>query len=90
MCGTIAGYNDEPIPMKYPQVILRSRLKVQGFIVTEHMEVWPQAIKELSTMVAAGTLKYRESISHGLESAPQAFIGLLKGQNFGKQLVKLV
>jgi NADPH-dependent curcumin reductase CurA len=90
MCGMIAGYNNEPIPMKYPQVILRSRLTVQGFIVSEHMEVWPQAIKELGAMVEAGTLKCRESISHGLESAPRAFIGLLKGQNFGKQLVKLV
>jgi NADPH-dependent curcumin reductase CurA len=90
MCGMIAGYNGEPIPMKYPQIILRSRLKLQGFIVSEHMELWPQALKELSAGVAAGTLKYRESISHGLESAPQAFMGLLKGQNFGKQLVKLV
>ncbi len=90
MCGMIAGYSGEPIPMKYPQMVLVSRLRLQGFIVTEHLNVWPEAMKELGAMVQAGTLKYRETISQGIESAPQAFIGLLKGQNFGKQLVKLV
>ena len=48
-----------------------------------------EALKELATMVATGKLKYRESVAEGLESAPQAFIGLLRGRNFGKQLVKL-
>ncbi len=54
------------------------------------MEVWPQALKELGTYVAQGKIKFRESIAEGLASAPEAFIGLLKGKNFGKQLVKLV
>ena len=54
------------------------------------MPLWPQALKDLSTLVAAGKLKYRESIAQGLASAPEAFIGLLKGRNFGKQLVKLI
>ena len=54
------------------------------------MEVWPEALKELGTLVAEGKLKYRESVAQGLASAPEAFIGLLKGRNFGKQLVKLV
>jgi NADPH-dependent curcumin reductase CurA len=65
-------------------------MKVEGFIVSEHMEVWPEALKELGTLVATGRLKYRESIAQGLASAPEAFMGLLKGKNFGKQLVKLV
>lgn len=90
MCGMIAGYNGEPIPMTAPQLILVNRMKVEGFIVSEHMDVWPEALKELGTMVATGKLKYRETVAEGLASAPEAFLGLLKGRNFGKQLVKLV
>ncbi|CAG9178020.1 NADP-dependent oxidoreductase [Cupriavidus pinatubonensis] len=90
MCGMIAGYDGQPLPLKNPQLILVSRLTVEGFIVSEHMEVWPQALKELGTAVAQGKLKFRESVAQGLESAPEAFMGLLKGKNFGKQLVKLV
>ena len=89
-CGMISGYNGEPIPMTYPQIILQSRLKVEGFIVSEHMNVWPEALKEIGTMVATGKLKYRETVAQGIESAPEAFLGLLKGKNFGKQLVKMV
>jgi NADPH-dependent curcumin reductase len=54
------------------------------------MEHWPEALKELGGLVATGKLKFRESIMHGIESAPEAFLGLLRGKNFGKQLVKLV
>ena len=89
-CGMIAGYDGAPIPMANPSLILVSRLKLQGFIVSEHMELWPQALKELGTMVATGQLKYRESVAQGLAAAPEAFLGLLKGKNFGKQLVKLI
>ena len=90
MCGMIAGYNGEPIPMTLPQLILTNRMKVEGFIVSEHMEVWPEALKELGTLVATGKLKYRESVAQGIANAPEAFFGLLKGKNQGKQLVKLV
>jgi NADPH-dependent curcumin reductase CurA len=90
MCGMIAGYNGQPIPMAAPQLILVNRMKVQGFIVSEHMQHWPQALKELGMGVASGKLKYRETVAMGIEAAPNAFIGLLKGRNFGKQLVKLV
>jgi NADPH-dependent curcumin reductase CurA len=90
MCGMISGYNGAPIPMAAPQLILTNRMKVQGFIVSEHMPLWPQALGELGERVASGKLKFRESVAQGLESAPEAFIGLLKGRNFGKQLVKLV
>jgi NADPH-dependent curcumin reductase len=89
-CGMISGYNGEPIPMANPTIILKSRLKLQGFIVSENMAVWPAALKELGAAVATGQLKYRETVAQGLAAAPQAFMGLLKGQNFGKQLVKLV
>jgi NADPH-dependent curcumin reductase CurA len=90
LCGMISGYDGQPIPLQQPQLILQSRLTIEGFIVSEHMEVWPEALKELGTMVATGKLKYRESIAEGLAAAPEAFLGLLKGRNFGKQLVKLV
>ena len=90
MCGMIAGYNGEAIPMTLPQLILTNRMKLEGFIVSEHMEVWPEALKELGTMVATGKLKYRETVAQGIANAPEAFFGLLKGRNQGKQLVKLV
>ena len=89
VCGMIAGYNGQPLPMANPALILVSRLKVQGFIVSEHMELWPAALKELGTLVGTGKLRPRESIAEGLAAAPEAFFGLLKGRNFGKQLVKL-
>jgi NADPH-dependent curcumin reductase len=89
VCGMIAGYNGEPLPLQNPSLILVNRLKIQGFIVSEHMDLWPQALQELGTMVATGKLKYRETVAQGLAAAPEAFLGLLKGKNFGKQLVKI-
>jgi NADPH-dependent curcumin reductase len=90
LCGMIAGYEGGPMPMANPSLILRSRLKVQGFIVSEHMGLWPQALAELGAAVAEGRLKYRETVAQGIEAAPSAFLGLLRGANFGKQLVKLI
>ena len=90
VCGMIAGYDGLPLPLSYPALILMQRLKLQGFIVSEHMEVWPEALTELGTLVAGGKLRARESIAVGLAAAPEAFLGLLKGKNFGKQLVKLI
>lgn len=89
LCGMIAGYNGEDIPLKNARLLLTNRLLVQGFIVTEHLDLWPQGLKELGQLVAAGKLKFRESVAEGLAAAPEAFIGLLKGRNFGKQLVRL-
>jgi NADPH-dependent curcumin reductase len=90
LCGMIAGYDGKPLPLRYPALILTQRLLVQGFIVTEHLDLWPQALAELGALVAQKQLAYRETIADGLENAPAAFLGLLKGQNFGKQLVKLI
>ncbi|MDB5877584.1 MAG: NADP-dependent oxidoreductase, partial [Variovorax sp.] len=90
LCGMIAGYDGKPLPMTNPALILINRLKVEGFIVSEHMEIWPEALKELAGLVATGKLRPRESVAVGIESAPEAFLGLLKGRNFGKQIVKLV
>ncbi|MBK1711398.1 NADP-dependent oxidoreductase [Rubrivivax gelatinosus] len=90
LCGMIAGYDGQPIPMSWPQTILQSRLTLQGFIVSEHMGDWPEALRELAAGVAGGTIRYRESVAEGLAAAPEAFLGMLKGRNFGKQLVKLI
>ena len=90
VCGMIAGYDGQPLPLQNPALILVNRMKVEGFIVSEHMEVWPEALKELGTLVATGKLRPRETIAQGIAAAPEAFLGLLKGKNFGKQLVKLV
>lgn len=89
VCGAIAGYDGAALTMANPKLILTARLKLQGFIVSEHMEEWPAALAELAQLVIAGALKYRESVSVGLASAPEAFLGILRGRNFGKQLVKL-
>ena len=90
LCGMIAGYDGQPVPLADPRAFLVSRLKLQGFIVSEHMEDWPEALTELGGLVASGKLKHRETVAQGLAAAPEAFLGLLKGKNFGKQLVKLI
>ena len=89
LCGLISGYNGESMALKNVRQLLTMRLTLQGFIVSEHMELWPQGLTELGTLVASGKLKFRETVADGLAAAPEAFIGLLKGRNFGKQLVKL-
>lgn len=90
LCGMIAGYDGAPLPMARPALLLVKRLRVEGFIVSEQAQVWPEALAELGRLVACGQLRPRESIAQGLASAPEAFLGLLAGKNLGKQLVKLV
>jgi hypothetical protein len=89
LCGMIAGYDGQPIPIANAQHLLVSRLRVEGFIVTEHPEVWPEALRELGELFATGKLRYRESIAHGIDAAPQALLDVLAGRNCGKQLVEL-
>lgn len=90
LCGLISGYDGDPMPIHNIRVLLSMRLTLQGFIVSEHMELWPQGLTEIGTLVATGKIKYRETIADGLAAAPEAFLGLLRGKNFGKQLVKLI
>jgi NADPH-dependent curcumin reductase len=89
LCGLISGYQGGDLSIRNTRSLLVNRLLVQGFIVSEHLELWPQAMKELGAAVAGGKIKYRETIAQGIESAPRAFIGLLRGENLGKQLVKV-
>jgi NADPH-dependent curcumin reductase len=95
ICGLITDYNITPgeVPKSAilnPGMFLVSRFKMQGFIVSDHLNLWPEGLTALAGHLAAGKLKYRETVAQGLAAAPAAFIGLLKGQNFGKQLVRLV
>jgi NADPH-dependent curcumin reductase CurA len=90
LCGMIAGYNGQEMPIKNARLLLINRLNLRGFIITEHMEYWQQGLQELAVLVANHQIKYRESVADGLAAAPEAFMGLLQGRNFGKQLVKLI
>ncbi|MGD0642432.1 MAG: NADP-dependent oxidoreductase [Roseiarcus sp.] len=90
ICGLIASYEGPPTALPNMALFLVRRIKVEGFIVSDHLPLWPQAIGELAGHVAAGRLHWRETIRDGLQSAPQALVDLLHGGNFGKMLVKLV
>jgi NADPH-dependent curcumin reductase CurA len=90
LCGMISGYDGQPMPVHSLHKVLSMRLMVQGFIISEHLELWPQGLSEIGQLVAAKKLNYRETIAEGLAAAPEAFIGMLRGKNIGKQLVKLV
>ncbi len=90
VCGMIAEYNlTEPYAHKNLRAVLVNRIKMQGMIVFDWRERYPEAVQALAGYLAAGRLKYRESVLQGIERAPQGLIALLKGRNFGKQLVKL-
>jgi NADPH-dependent curcumin reductase CurA len=90
VCGLISEYNaTEPYGYKRLRSVLVNRIKMQGMIVFDWQARYGEGIKGLAGHLAAGKLKYRESVVEGIDNAPKAFIGLLKGENFGKQLVKL-
>jgi NADPH-dependent curcumin reductase CurA len=95
ICGLIADYNSAPggspaSAITNPRLFLTARFKMQGFIISDHLDLWPTGLQELAGHVAAGRIKYRESVASGLAAAPAAFIGMLQGENFGKQLVRLI
>ena len=90
VCGLISDYNaTEPYGVKMFRSILVNRIKVQGMIVFDWAERYPEANQALLALVDSGRFKYRESVVKGIENAPRGLIGLLKGENFGKQLVRL-
>ena len=97
VCGTIATYNARgqvlPGPDRLPgflSQILRQRLTVRGFIQRDFIHLFPQFLNEMGQWLKEGRIHYREDIVGGLENAPEAFFGLLKGRNFGKLVVKLI
>ena len=90
VCGLIAEYSaTEPYGYKMLRSVLVNRIKMQGMIVFDWKERYGEALKGLSGYLSEGKLKYRESVVDGIDNAPKGLIALLKGDNFGKQLVKL-
>jgi hypothetical protein len=91
VCGVLSQYNaeGERYGVKNTRLIFDKSLRLQGFLVSQFRDRWDQGRAELEALVASGALRYRETIATGIENAPQAFIGMLHGQNLGKQLVTL-
>ncbi len=94
VCGLIAHYNDtEAKPPKWAASMMRAtltkRLTFRGFIVSDFASRHGDFLRDMSGWVRDGQVKYKEFVTEGLESAPGAFMGLLKGANFGKQLVRV-
>ena len=90
LCGLVADYNaTEPYGYKMLRSVLVNRIRMQGMIVFDWKDRYGEALGTLAGYLEQGKLKYRESVVHGIDSAPGGFIALLKGENFGKQLVKL-
>lgn len=91
LCGMIAQYNagaDLPGVRNLFQAVAR-RIKLQGMIVRDHFDLLPDFTREMSQWIADGQITWRETVVDGLENAPQAFIGLFRGENTGKMLVRL-
>jgi NADPH-dependent curcumin reductase CurA len=91
MCGAISAYNStEPVPApRNLALAVGKRLALRGFIVTDHANLLPAFHAEVGPAVRDGRITFRETVVDGLESAPQAFIGLLRGANTGKMVVKV-
>ena len=91
LCGMIADYNaEEPPPgPRGMMLMVARRITMRGFIVTDHPETGEEYVRKAIGWIAEGKLKYKESITEGIENAPLAFIDLLKGGNVGKQIVQL-
>ena len=90
-CGMIAQYNNEaptPGPRNLIYVVGKS-LRIQGFIVTQFASLSPQFVKDMSGWIAGGQIKWEETVEHGVDNAPTAFLKLFSGGNTGKMLVKL-
>lgn len=92
ICGVISEYNKEEVQYG-PRVhtfLLHRKALMKAFIVGDYYERFPEGYKQLGNWIKEGKLKYRETITDGLENTPDAFIGLLRGENFGKQLVRVL
>jgi NADPH-dependent curcumin reductase CurA len=90
LCGLISQYNaTEPTPGPDLRPFLFNRMRLEGFIVSDHLDRMGDFLRDCGGWLREGRLKYREDIVAGLDTAPEAFIGLLQGKNFGKLLVRV-
>lgn len=89
-CGMISQYNaTDPYGVKNLMSLVVNRAKIQGFIVSDHADRFKEFATEVSGLLKSGRLKYREHVTKGIENAPAAFVGMLKGENFGKAVVQI-
>jgi NADPH-dependent curcumin reductase CurA len=90
ICGMIEGYNArEPMSFRFIQRIIAARIRLKGFIVFDYFPRMAEFYAEMGPWIANGTVKSRETVVEGLQNMPEAFLGLFKGENVGKMLVKL-
>ncbi len=90
ICGMIEGYNGaEPASLRYIMRVIAARIRIEGFIFTDYLGEMPGFVREMAGWIASGQVKGRETAHEGLESAPEAFLGLFSGGNMGKMLVRL-
>jgi NADPH-dependent curcumin reductase CurA len=90
-CGSISRYNaTEALPgPRNIFMVVTKRLRMEGFIVSDHADRFPAFLAEVAPLVAEGTIRHRETIVDGIERAPEAFLGMLEGANVGKMLVRV-
>ena len=91
ICGAISVYNNTEIPksISVQPFLVKNSALMQGFIVSNYSEKFPEAMKHLSTWLAEGKLNYTETVVNGFENTPQAFLDLFEGKNKGKMIVKV-
>ena len=91
VCGVLSQYNNAGAPygVTNTRLIFDKSLRLEGFVLTSHQDKWATARADLEELILSGRLKYRETIGEGIANAPGAFIGMLQGENVGKQLVRL-
>ena len=90
-CGSVSRYNDvEPSPgPRNMFMVVTKRLRIQGYIINDHWDRFPEFFERATEWVREGRLRHRETVVDGIDNAPRAFLGLLRGENIGKMLVKV-
>jgi len=89
LCGMIAQYNGEPVGPRNIYAVIEKSLKLQGFIASNHLDLWPDFQRDMKQWIARGRIKWKETVVEGLENSPKAFLDIFAGANAGKMLVKL-
>jgi NADPH-dependent curcumin reductase CurA len=90
ICGMIEGYNKiEPTSLKFAARIIAARIRLQGFLVFDYQQRMNEFYRDMAHWLKSGAIKSRETIHEGLEQAPDAFLGLFRGENVGKMLIRV-
>ena len=91
ICGQISQYNlaEPDLAPRNLGFLIVFRARLEGFLVSDYAPRWPEGLRRLGGWLAEGKLRYREDVTDGLENAPAAFMGMLRGENRGKALVKI-